>query len=70
MRTNVTKSVIFYVGVSFLPLELLKPSGIIRIVVGTCNGNDTMLRQSNQLVLVAENDHFEGRANLKMESLD
>ena len=25
-----------------------------------CNANDTMLRRSAQLLLVAENDHFEG----------
>ena len=69
MSTNGTKSVIFCVGVSFLPLELLKHSEIIRTVIGLCNGNDTMLRRSNQLVLVAENDHFEGSIDLKEDMI-
>ena len=28
--------------------------------MGLCNGNGTMLRRSAQILLVAENDHFEG----------
>ena len=33
--------------------------------MGWYDANDTMLRRSNQLVLVAENDHFEGSTHLK-----
>ena len=50
-----------------LPLILLNRSEIIREVLGTCVGNDTMLRQSDQLLLAPENHHFEGSMHLKAE---
>ena len=34
-------------------------------VVGACVYDDTMSRRSNQLLLTAENDHFEGSMLLK-----
>ena len=37
--------------------------------MGVCNGNDTMLRRSDQLALVAENDHFEGSIDLKEDMM-
>ena len=55
----------FHIPPGILPPELLKRSEIIRTVVGTCIGNDTMLRRSDQLLLTLENDHFEGSMHLK-----
>ena len=48
-----------------LPLELLKRSGSIRMVMRTHYANDTMLRRSDQLLLAAENLHFEGSTHLR-----
>ena len=41
-------------------LDFLNRFGCVRRVVGACNANDTMLRRSDQLLLAAENHHFEG----------
>ncbi len=48
-------------------IELLNRSRITVGVVGHTNSNERMLRRSTQLILVAENAHFEGRAELKAE---
>ena len=60
--TGVTTTPNFYVVPLTLHLELLNRSRIIRGVLGTYNANDTMLRRSAQLLLAAENHHFEGKA--------
>ena len=44
---------------------LLTVSKNRREVVGTCDCNDTMSRWSDQLLLAAENGHFEGSMLLK-----
>ena len=49
----------------FLTLNFLNGSENCRGVVGTCIANDTMLRRPDQLLLAAENDHFEGSMHLK-----
>ena len=58
--TGETTTSTFFVVPLLLCLELLKCSENRRGVVGACNANDTMLRRSVQLILVAENDLFEG----------
>ena len=50
-----------------MPLELLKCSENCRGVVGTCVANDTMLRRAAQLLLAAENHHFEDSMHLKVK---
>ncbi len=63
--TRVTTAIHFYVWPYTFPQGLLKCSEIIRGVMGPCNANGTMLRQCDQLILVAENHHFEGGPHLK-----
>ena len=41
--------------------------GIIREVMGACKANGTMLRWSDQLLLAAENHHFEDCTHLKVK---
>ena len=57
----------FFPRVSFLTIGFLKRYKKRRRVVGTCIANAAMLRLTAQLFLVAENDHFEGRVDLKMD---
>ena len=63
--TGVTTASNFFVVPLTLHLELLNRPRIIRRVLGTYNANDTMLRRSAQLLLAAENYHFEGSMHLK-----
>ena len=58
--TGVTTSATFGIVPLLLPLELLNPSENGWEVMGACNANGTMSRWSNQLLLAAENHHFEG----------
>ena len=46
---------------------LFKRSEFIMIVMGVSISNDKMLQRLNQLVLVAENDNFEGRMHPKVK---
>ena len=50
-----------------LTLELLSRCYFIREVMGWYDGNDTMLRWSDQLVLVAENELFNDGVDLEEE---
>ena len=65
--TGVTTTSNFYVVPLTLHLELLNRSRIIRGVLGTYNANDTILRRSAQLLLTAENHHFEASMHLKSQ---
>ena len=65
--TGVTPDRKFQVVPGNLPLDMRKCSENDRYVVGTCDDNDTMLRRPDQLLLTAENDHFEGSSHLKVE---
>ena len=67
-ETNLTKSVHFWPVPFILPLILLNHSENCRGVVGGTNANGPMLRRSAQLLLVTENDQFEGRALTNMRS--
>ena len=62
--TNLTTGATFCLSPQLLPLELLKCSRIIREVRKTYNANGNMLRRSDQLLLTAENHHFEGSTHL------
>ena len=50
-----------------LTLELLKHCYFIRTVMGRYDSNDTMLRWSDQLLLVAETELFNDGVDLKEE---
>ena len=58
--TSLTTGVQNYVRPYKMPLELLNCSRIVREVRKTYTANGTMLRWSDQLLLTAENHHFEG----------
>ena len=49
----------------FWTLKLLNRSEIIREVMRGYNANGAMLRWPDQLLLAAENDHFEGSTYLR-----
>ena len=63
-------SVRWHLGPEKIPLELVKCSENCRGVVGTCVANDTMLWRSAQLLLTAENHHFEGSMHLKAKTAE
>ena len=58
--TGLTTGATFWILPQLLPLELLNRYKNRREVAGACDANDTMSRWSDQLLLTAENDHFEG----------
>ena len=62
--TGVTTGANFYVGPLTLPLELQECSKNISVVMGHGSANGAMLRRSVQLLLVAENEHFDGCMHL------
>ena len=62
--TAVTTGANFYVGPLTLPLELQECSKNISVVMGHGSANGAMLRRSVQLLLVAENEHFDGCMHL------
>ena len=57
----------FQVEPGNLPLDLLTAYKNRWGVVGSCDANDTMSRWSDQLLLTAENHHFEDSKHLKVE---
>ena len=65
--TGVTADKKFHLPPGNLPLELLNRYKNGWEVMGACNANDTMLPWSDQLLLAAENHHFEGGTHLKGE---
>ena len=65
--TNLTTGGPFWNMADILHLELLNRSEFIRRMVGAYNAIGAMLQRSNQLLLMPENDHFEGSMHIEVK---